>query len=118
MTFVEVVEASIDPDTGSIVDTEAIASLLDDTVASLELYLDDLGDLERPSEVSEAHDAFVDEAETRLDQWICVADRAAEIRTFEELVVATLESPVFTEACVAVERSVADQGLVLDPDCE
>jgi hypothetical protein len=116
--FVAVARSAVDPDTGAVIDAGALQGLLDDTVVALEGYFDELGRLEPPSEVDEAHTAFVTVAAPRLDQWRSAADGAGEIESFEELATITLKNPDFTATCEALEQAVGDQGLVLDLDCD
>ncbi len=116
--FVAAAQSAVDPDTGAVVDAAALQELLDNTVVALEDYFDELGKLEPPSEVAEAHTAFVAVAAPRLDQWRSAANRAGEIESFEELATITLKDPHFTATCEALEQAVGNQALVLDLDCD
>ena len=95
-----------------------LQGLLDDTVVALEDYFDELGRLEPPSEVADAHNAFVTVAAPRLEQWRSAANVAGEIESFEELATITLKNPDFTATCEALEQAVGDNGLQLDLDCD
>jgi hypothetical protein len=116
--FAAVVEAAVDLETGAVVDVDALQGLLDDTAAALEGYFEELESLEAPSEVADAHDAFVTVAKQRVEQWVSAADRASEIESLDELVAATLKTPDFTGTCMALEQAVDDNGLRLDMDCD
>jgi hypothetical protein len=116
--FVAVARSAVDPDTGAVVDAAVLQGLLDDTVVALDDYFDELGRLEPPSDVEEAHNAFVTVAAPRLEQWRSAADRAGEIESFEELATITLKNPEFTATCEALEQAVGNHGLVLDLDCD
>ena len=110
--------SSVDPETGTVVDAGVLQGLLDDTVAALEIYFDELEKIEPPPEGAQAHDAFVAVATPRLEQWVGAADRAVEIESFDQLASITSKTPGFTETCEALEQAVGANGLVLDLDCD
>ncbi|MDH3753260.1 MAG: hypothetical protein OEU32_05240 [Acidimicrobiia bacterium] len=107
----------VDLETGRIVDSDAVGTVMADIASALRVYHDDLKDLNAPSEIEEAHDTFLAAAGARLEQWETAADQATELESVEDLDVATRKSPSFQAACVALERAVDESGLQLDLDC-
>lgn len=116
--FVLDLEAALDPETGAVVDGDVLQGMLDETAVALEVYFDELAQLDPPPGVAEAHDAFVAVAVPRLQQWQGAADRAAEIASREELATLVLKTSEFTETCMSLERAVDNAGSALDLDCD
>jgi hypothetical protein len=107
----------VDPETGAILDSNAVGTVVADIASDLQAYYDDAQDLKAPPDLEEAHKAFIEAAGNRLEQWQGLAEQATEFESIEALGVATMKSPAFQEACVALERAVDDNGLRLDLDC-
>lgn len=112
------IATAIDPETGEVIDVAALRGILGGVASTLNDSYEEVADIEPPPEVADAHDAFMEAAASRLEQWETAADRAAGFESVEELATATLKSPAFTEACMALEQAVADGGLQLDMDCD
>ena len=116
--FVLDLDAALDPETGAVIDSDVLQRMLDETAAALQVYFNQLAQLDPPAEVAEAHDAFVAVAVPRLEQWQSAAGRAAEIASREELATLVLKTPEFTETCISLERAVENAGSALDLDCD
>ncbi len=112
------VEAVANLETGEIIDGEGLVSLLRDIASELNSAHARLMNLAPEPEIADAHNAFVDAAGDRLEQWERAADQASEIKTLEELVALTSKTPAFTAACENLENAVSTTGLLLDLDCE
>ena len=112
------IATAVDPQTGEVIDRDALERILNDVVSTLNDTYEELVAIEPPSEVADAHNAIVEAAESRLRQWETAADQAAEFESVDELVTATDKSLAFRDACMTLEQAVADSGLQLDMDCE
>lgn len=119
-------EAAFGSETGEV-DVDAVQRVLSDGASAFRGALDDVEDLEPPSEAADAHGAFVEQVRARTDLMESLADRVAEAESASDLgeVFAEFEGPElekeavsFSDACRALERLAADNGIQVQLNCE
>ncbi|MEX2246898.1 MAG: hypothetical protein WEC75_09430 [Dehalococcoidia bacterium] len=84
--------------------------------------LSDLGKLEPPDEVQEAHDEALDAGETVRDELARLLEEGEDATTIDEFFAAGGESfeaadARFTEACVGLEEIATSNDITVDLDC-
>jgi hypothetical protein len=120
-------QAAVGSETGDEVDVGAVQRVLAEGGTAFRRALDDLENLTPPSNVENAHRAFVEQVRVRTDLIESLADRAAEAGSASDLqeVFAEFESPEleaeatrFSDACRALEGLASDNGIQVQLNCE
>jgi hypothetical protein len=105
-------------------DVDAIKDSFGEFVALIEDFVNELDDVDPPSEVEDAHNAGVEAGRDIQEEFERVIDKAQDAETLEELGAIfedeelNAASDRFTQACLDLEQIAADNNIDADLNCD